>query len=130
MSGQVQGSPRTGKARTGLLCTERNGQSWARRIGTGQSQGRAGPDHDSSKQKSSQRLSRSTADQTHDKEEARQSNRGQDRKCQAREGHDRIMPKKDVAEIVKVGQVCMIVTQGMPYKVISSRCCQNIVTTR
>ena len=34
-------------------------------------------------------------------------------KRQAREGHDRIMPKKDMAEIVKVGQVCMIVAQGM-----------------
>ena len=34
-------------------------------------------------------------------------------KRQAREGHDRIMPKKDVTEIVKVGQVYMIVAQGM-----------------
>ena len=35
-------------------------------------------------------------------------------KRQAREGHDRIMPKKDMAEIVKVGQVCMITAQRMP----------------
>ena len=32
-------------------------------------------------------------------------------KCQAREGHDRIMPKKDVGEIVKLEHFCMIVAQ-------------------
>ena len=34
-------------------------------------------------------------------------------KRQARERHGRIMPTKDMTENVKVGQVCMLVAQGM-----------------
>ena len=37
-------------------------------------------------------------------------------KGQAREGHDRIMPKKDVTEIGKVGQVSTIVAQRLVLK--------------
>ena len=43
--------------------------------------------------------SRSRTDQTHGKEETRQSKRGQDWKDNAMEGHDRTMPKKDMAEL-------------------------------
>ena len=66
--------------------------------------GRSGPDQVSRKWGVGQSQSRSRADQAHDKEEARQGKRGQDREGKARWGHDRIMPK-DMTELDKVGQV-------------------------
>ena len=86
---------------------ERNGRGRTRRIGIDQSQGRAGPDQVSSKQ-DSQGRSRSRANQVHGEEEARQrpghGSEARTWKCKAREGHDSMMPKKDMTEFSKVGQ--------------------------
>ena len=66
--------------------------------------GRAGSDQVSRKWGIGQSQSRSRADQAHDKEEARQGKRGQNKEGTARRGRVRIMPK-DMTELDKEGQV-------------------------
>ena len=75
---------------------ERNGQSRTRGIDKIKSQGKGVPDQDSSKQDGGEVRSRPRADQKHDRKEERKSKRGRDKRSEAREGHDRIMPKKDM----------------------------------
>ena len=96
-----------GQAEPEQVCSalEMTGQSRIRRIGTDQSQGIDGLDQDSSKQNSSQCRSNSRAYQTHGRKRHDTSSGAGAGKGLAREGHDRIMPKKDMIDIGKVGQV-------------------------
>ena len=85
---------------------ERNGQRRTRRIGEIKGQGRTGPDQDGSKQGSGQDRSRPRADQKRGRKRGTNSKRGSDRRSKAREGHSRIMPKREMQGLTKLGQVC------------------------
>ena len=97
--GQRKGSA-GGMDVSGQVCSalERNGQSRARRTSKDQSQRRAGPDRDCSKRT----VTKVEADLAQAKHMARKrhgrASDAQTEKGKTREGHDRIMPKKDIAE--------------------------------